>query len=122
LVKSFIVARQIYPSLRRPNFSLESFTECLFDRFPDLDNLNFVLICRRAANDQALGFFTHLTSFRQATLLREAPGKLTLTHARLVLSFLFSLFRLALAHFPCLAQDLSFLSTIRIVVGPFFGV
>jgi hypothetical protein len=88
--ESFIVARQIYPPLRRSTFSLEPFTECLFDGFPNLDLLNFVLICRRAADDRALSFFTHLTSFHQATLLRDALGRLSLTHARLVLLFLFS--------------------------------
>ncbi len=69
---------------------LTQFTEGLFDNFPDIDNLNFVLICRRAADDRALSFFTHLASFRQAVLLRVALGRLSVTHARLVLLFLFS--------------------------------
>ncbi len=88
--ENFIVARQIHPMLRHVNFSVQDFSESLFTDFPNLDNLNYTVITRQADDTPALSFFTFLPSFRHAVTLREALGKLSFEHARLVLLFLFS--------------------------------
>ncbi len=88
--ENFIVARHIHPTLRTVDFSFPTFPERLFADFPNLDNLNFTVIMREAETNPALNFFASLTSFRQATALRNALGRISFEHARLVLLFLFS--------------------------------
>jgi hypothetical protein len=98
--ESFIVARQINPSLRYVDFSLATFTSSLFTDFPDIDNLNYALIRRRAVDETALDFFSCLSSFHQAVALRRAIGRLSTEHARIVLLFIFSGMRWRISRIP----------------------
>ncbi len=88
--ESFIVARQIHPMLQNVDFSPQDFSESLFTDFPNLDNLNYTVIRRQAEDTPELSFFAFLSSYRHAVALRNALGKLSFEHARLVLLFLFS--------------------------------
>ncbi len=88
--ENFIVARHIHPSLRSSEFCFSDFSDQLFDNFPDLDKLNFVVIQKRALEDEALSFFKYLTRFSQAVLFRLSLGTLSFEHARIVLLFWFS--------------------------------
>ncbi len=88
--EGFIVARHICPGLRNGGFSLAVFSESLFLDFPNIDNINYTVIRRKALETPGLSFFTFLTSFRQAVAFCEALGGISFDHARLVLLFLFS--------------------------------
>ncbi len=94
------MARQINPSLRYTDFSLPLFAGRLFENFPDTDNLNFVLIQRRAVDEAGLDFFSGLSSFRQAVSLRKEMGRLSPVHARIVLLFIFSGLRWRISRIP----------------------
>jgi hypothetical protein len=65
--ENFIIARHICPTLAKADFSLTTFSEELFFDFPDLDKLNFVLIQRRAVNDDAFSFFCELSTYVSTT-------------------------------------------------------
>jgi hypothetical protein len=88
--ESFIVARHIKPSLRVPEFTIAVFSENLFDRFPDIDRLNFALAQQKGGEEEELSFFCQLEHAALATSFRKALGKISFEHARLVLLFLFS--------------------------------
>jgi hypothetical protein len=99
--ENFIFARHIHPALRSSEFSLQTFSDQLFFKFPDLDKINFAVIQKRATDDEALSFFCYLNSFvNQAVLLRKSLGSLSFDHARIVLLFLFSGLRWRISRAP----------------------
>jgi hypothetical protein len=98
--ESFMVAKSINPALRLSEFSIEDFSIQLFENFPDLDKLNFVLIQKRAQEDEALSFFCYLDDYRQASRFRKSLGTISFDQARLVLLFLFSGLRWRISRMP----------------------
>jgi hypothetical protein len=98
--ESLIVARQTSPRIRYVDFSLDNFVSNLFEGFPDVDKLNYVLIRRRAADDDAMSFFLYLSSYHQAVCFRRSIGRLLFVHIRLVLLFLFSGLRWRISRIP----------------------
>jgi hypothetical protein len=116
--ESFIVARHIKPSLRVSEFAIAVFSENLFDRFPDIDRLNFALAQQKGGEEEELSFFCQLEHAALATSFRKALGKISFEHARLVLLFLF--FRPALANFSYFFENLSILPALSAVVESLF--
>jgi hypothetical protein len=98
--ENFIIARQINPALGKANFSLSTFASELFTDFPDVDQLNFALLQKKAREDEALSFFGHMTSFYQAVMFRRQLGVLSFAQARLVLLFVSSGLRWRIARIP----------------------
>jgi hypothetical protein len=98
--ENFIIARQICPSLRKTDFTLSTFASELFTDFPDLDQLNFALLQKKASEDDALSFFGKMTSYHQAVMFRRNLGTLSFAQARLVVMFVSSGLRWRIARTP----------------------
>ncbi len=98
--ETFTVARMIHPGLRVSGFQSHEFASRLFQGFPDVDKLNFVLLQRRGDDEEALSFFNYLSSHTQAVCFRKHLGNLSFEHARLVLLFLFSGLRWRISRVP----------------------
>jgi hypothetical protein len=79
---------------------MTNFTDNLFMDFPDLDNLNFVLIQKRAKDNPALSFFNNIPSYYHAVLFRRALGDLNFDQARIVLLFISSGLRWRISRIP----------------------